>query len=176
MFLLEKSFDLEIVEMELYKENRTPKFRLKNPMENLPVLELDDGTCIAESIAICRYIEEISPVPRLFGGNPEEIAVIEMWNRRAKFAFYMPIEFAGGFMGSDVADGARKRVEKTMRLFDSQLASSTFIAGEVVSVADITTKAALDFGMQFNGISIPDDVPHFSRWNICMDNRKSAAA
>ena len=118
MFLAEKSFEIEIVEMELHRENRTAEFRKKNPMGNLPVLELEDGTCISESIAICRYVEGLQPDPSLFGNSPLSSAVIEMWNRRAEFAFYMPIEFAGGFLGAEVAERSRKRVEKTMRLFD----------------------------------------------------------
>lgn len=173
MFLAEKSFDLQIVEMELHKDNRTTEFRLKNPMGNLPVLELDDGTCISESVAICRYIEQLQPEPSLFGNKSLDIALIEMWNRRAEFAFYMPIEFAGGFLGAEVAEGAIKRVQKTMRLFNDKLSVSKYLAGEWFSIADITAKVALDFGMRFNGIVIPDEVEHFVRWNQALETRES---
>jgi len=173
MFLAEKSFDLQIVEMELHKDNRTTEFRLKNPMGNLPVLELDDGTCISESVAICRYIEQLQPEPSLFGNTSLDIALIEMWNRRAEFAFYMPIEFAGGFLGAEVAEGAIKRVQKTMRLFNDKLSVSKYLAGEWFSIADITVKVALDFGMRFNGIVIPDEVEHFVRWNQALETRES---
>jgi glutathione S-transferase len=97
-----------------------------------------------------------------------------MWNRRSEFAFLMPIEFAGGFLGDDVAQSARGRVEKTMGLFDRELASRPFIAGDTFSVADITTKAAIDFGVRFNGITIPDDVKNFRRWHEETDSRPSA--
>jgi glutathione S-transferase len=173
MFLAEKSFDLQIVEMELHKDNRTKEFRVKNPMGNLPVLELEDGTCISESVAICRYIEQLQPEPSLFGNNPLDMAVIEMWNRRAEFAFYMPIEFAGGFLGAEVAEGAKKRVEKTMQLFNERLSVSKYLAGEWFSIADITAKVALDFGIRFSDIVIPEEVEHFIRWNQALETRES---
>jgi glutathione S-transferase len=176
MYIAEKSLQVEVVSLDLHTDNRTPEFRQKNPMGNLPVLELDDGTCISETIAICRFLEALSPEPRLFGESPVEIATIEMWNRRAEFSFYLPIEFAGGFLGEDVARGARQRVDKTMRLFDSELASRRFIAGETLSVADITTKVAIDFGVRFNQIAVPEDLKNFRRWNAEMDLRPSSKA
>ena len=127
-------------------------------------------------MAICRYLEELTPEPHLFGESPIEIANVEMWNRRSELAFYLPIEFAGGFLGEDVARGARQRVEKTMRLFDAELASRDFIAGETFTVADITTKVAIDSGARFNEITIPKDVENFRRWNAHMDSRPSARA
>lgn len=174
MFIAEKGCDVEVVPMELHKDNRTPEFREKNPIGTLPVLELDDGTCIAESIAICRYLEFLNPDPTLFGTTAIDVATIEMWNRRSEFAFYIPIEFAGGFLGEEVANGARKRVDKTMRLFDRELGQQSFIAGDRLSVADITTKVAIDFGVRFNNIVIPDDVPNFIRWNSEMGSRPSS--
>jgi len=176
MYIAEKSIHVEIVALDLHTDNRAPEFLKKNPMGNLPVLELDDGTCISESMAICRYLEELTPEPRLFGESPLEVANVEMWNRRAELAFYLPIEFAGGFLGEDVARGARQRVERTMRLFDAELASRDFIVGETLTVADITTKVAIDFGVCFNGITIPGDVENFRRWNAEMDSRPSARA
>lgn len=176
IFIAEKSLQVEVVSMDLHKDNRTPEFRKKNPMGTLPVLELDDGTCVAESMAICRYLEALHREPCLLGASPLDIATIEMWNRRSEFAFLMPIEFAGGFLGEDVAQSARGRVDKTMRLFDSELASRPFIAGDTFSVADITTKVAIDFGVRFNGITIPDDMKNFRRWHEETDSRPSANA
>jgi glutathione S-transferase len=176
MYIAEKSLQVEVVVLNLHTDNRTPEFRKKNPMGNLPVLELDDGTCISETIAICRYLEALYPEPCLFGELPIDIATIEMWNRRSEFSFYLPIEFASGFLGEEVALGARQRVDKTMRFFDSELASRRFIAGDALSVADITTKVAIDFGVRFNGIEVPEDVKNFRRWNAEMDSRPSAKA
>lgn len=162
--------------MELHTENRTSAFRRKNPMGNLPVLELDDGTCISESMAICRYLEEISREPALLGSEPLEKATIEMWNRRSELAFYLPIEYAGGFMGDEVAVRARKRVARMLSLFDSELETRQYIAGPGFSVADITTKVAIDFGIRFNGIVVPDALTHFRRWHAEIDGRPSASA
>jgi glutathione S-transferase len=176
MYIAEKSLQVEVVALDLHTDNRTPEFCKKNPMGNLPVLELDDGTCISETMAICRYLEALFPEPRLFGESALEIATVEMWNRRSEFSFYLPIEFAGGFFGADVARGARQRVDKIMRLFDRELESRRFIAGETLSVADITTKVAIDFGVHFNEITVPEDVQNFRRWNAEMDSRPSVEA
>ena len=175
IFIAEKGVDVEIVKMELHKENRTDEFKQKNPMGNLPVLELDDSACISESMAICRYLEEISSEPVLFGSNPLNKATIEMWNRRSELAFYLPIEYAGGFLGENVAEGARRRVERMLRLFDFGLATREFIAGPVFSVADITTKVAIDFGVRFNDIVVPDELQNFLRWNSAMEARPSTS-
>ncbi len=78
IFLAEKGIRVPYVRLEIHKENRTPEFRRKNPLSTLPVLELDDGSCISESIAICRYFEELHPEPPLFGSSPREKAEIEM--------------------------------------------------------------------------------------------------
>lgn len=177
MFIAEKGLDVPTVTMDLHKENRTEEFREKNPLQTLPVLELDDGTCIAESIAICRYLEEAFPgSPQLFGTSPLEAAHIEMWNRRSELAFYLPIEFAGGMFGDRVARRARNQVDGMIRLFDEELASRDFIAGDVFSVADIITKVALDYGVRFHDIVVPAEVTHFRRWSERMDARASAGA
>jgi glutathione S-transferase len=74
MYLAEKGITVPYEALGLHKENRTPEFRRRNPVGTLPVLELDDGTCISESIAICRYFEELHPDPPLFGSTPQEKA------------------------------------------------------------------------------------------------------
>lgn len=87
----------------------------------MPVLELDDGTCIAEIIAICRYLEAISPEPPLFGASPLEIAMIEMWNRRSELSFYLPIEHAGGFLGEEVAQRAINSKPSELLVLEPQI-------------------------------------------------------
>jgi len=176
IFIAEKAIDVDVIKMEIHKENRTDEFRKKNPMGNLPVLELDDGTCLSESMAICRYLEEISPDPALFGSNPLEKAIVEMWNRRSELAFYLPIEYAGGFLGEEVAESARKRVARMLSLFDAELATRQYVAGSAFSVADITTKVAIDFGVRFNGIVVPDDLTYFQRWHSETEIRESVSA
>src|SRR6476646_4043031 len=83
IFLAEKGVELPIGEVDMMKgENKSPDYLSKNPMGTMPLLELDDGTQLAESVAICRYVEELHPDPPLFGTTPIERALIEMWNRR----------------------------------------------------------------------------------------------
>lgn len=97
-----------------------------------------------------------------------------MWNHRSELGFYLPIEYAGGFLGEDVAQRARKRVDKMMRIFEDELVSQPFIAGRSISVADITTVVAIDFGVRFNDIVVPDNVANFQQWHAEMGDRPSA--
>ena len=92
IFLAEKGLKLPTVEVDMMKgENKSPDYLAKNPMGTMPLLELDDGTVLAESVAICRYIEELHPEPPLFGTTPLERAQIEMWNRRMELELLRPI-------------------------------------------------------------------------------------
>ncbi len=176
IFIAEKGLTIPTELLQLHADNRTEAFRAKNPMGNLPVLELDDGTCLSETMAICRYLEELHPEPALFGSDALERATIEMWNRRAELALYMAIEFAGGFAGEEVARSARKRAYRTLQLFDGQLAHHKYVAGEMYSVADITTKVAIDFGVAYNNFELSPDSPHFTRWHAEMSSRASDTA
>jgi glutathione S-transferase len=176
IFIAEKGLDVSLELLDLHKDNRTEAFREKNPLRNLPVLELDDGTCISETMAICRYFDELHPQPPLFGSEPLERAIIEMWNRRAEMSFYLAVEFAGGFLGEDTAERARRGAYKMIDLFDRELATREFIAGSAFSVADITTKVAIDFGIAYNDFELPADAPNFARWHANMSGRPSASA
>ena len=83
IFLAEKGISVELVQVDIMRNaNRTPEFYRKNPLGSLPILELDDGSCLSESVAICRYFEEIQPAPQLFGVGARDQAIVEMWNRR----------------------------------------------------------------------------------------------
>ena len=92
IFLAEKGVEIPVQMIDMTKgENSTPEFLAKNAMGKMPVLELDDGTCISESVAICRYIESQHPEPNMFGADPLEIANIEMWTRRTEINIAIPI-------------------------------------------------------------------------------------
>ena len=92
IFLAEKGVQVPYEEVDIVTaQNRSPEFRKKNPLGVLPVLELDDGTCIAESIAICRYFEETHPQPPLMGIDARDRAIVEMWQRRMEFEIFIPI-------------------------------------------------------------------------------------
>ena len=85
IFLAEKGIDVPLEQVDITKGvNRQPPFLGKNPVGSVPVLELDDGTCIAESVSICRYFEALHPAPPLFGSTPLEVATVDMWLRRVE--------------------------------------------------------------------------------------------
>ena len=177
IYLAEKGLEIPYERLEIHKENRTDEFKKKNRASTLPVLELDDGTCIAESLAICRYFEALHPGAPLFGATPLEQAEIEMWLRRIELRFYLPIEFAGqGVLSSESGALFRQGAMSSMRFFDKVLAEQEFIAGPRYTMADIFTLGAIDFGIAYNGFAIPSELEHFARWHKGVTARPSAAA
>ena len=177
IFLAEKGIEVPYEYLELHTENRTPEFRSKNPFYTLPVLELDDGTCIAESIAICRYFEELHSDPPLFGSTPKEIAEIEMWMRRVEQRLYIAIELSNeDVLPRESALGFRKGVIRMMAFLDERLAEHEFIAGSRYTIADVYALSAIDFGVSYLDYEINQDLGNFSRWHQAVSNRPSAKA
>ena len=187
VFLAEKNIEVPRVSVDLLKgEQRSPQFTALNPRQAVPVLELDDGTVIAESIAICRYFEELEPEPPLFGCSTLERARVEMWQRRIELGLMAAV---GNFfrhshpMMASVevpqiavwAETNRARALKFLPTIEQQLADRPFICGESFTIADITGLVALDF-MKFAGIPLPDDCAHVRRWHGKLAARPSAAA
>jgi glutathione S-transferase len=175
VFLAEKGIDVPYEEVEIMKgAHKTAEFSRLNPTQRLPVLVLDDGTAISETMAICRYFETVKPEPPLFGKTPLEIAQIEMWNRRAEFNFLFTV--AQCFRHSHPAmaeletpqipawaEANKPRVTEVIQIFDRALSKTPFLAGEHFSVADITAAIATDF-MKSARLTVPDDAVHFKRW------------
>jgi glutathione S-transferase len=179
MYLAEKGIVVHYEWLELHKANRTPEFRRKNPIGTLPVLELDDGTCISESIAICRYFEELHPHLPLFGADPRERAEIEMWTRRVEQYLYLPIDFGAHFTRSGSAVAAREFqswTAQSVRFLDRVVQRRNFLAGDHISMADIFAFGALDYGIRFAQFSIPEEFEHLQAWYISMAARPSAQA
>ena len=187
VFLAEKGIEIPRVAVDIMKgEQRTPQFTALNPRQAVPVLELDDGTAIAESIAICRYFEELKPEPPLFGSSTLERAQVEMWQRRIELGLMAAI---GQFfrhshpLMANVevpqiavwAEANRARALKFLPTLERQLADRPFVCGEAFTVADITGLVALDF-MKFAGIPLPDDAAQVRRWHQTLAARPSAAA
>src|SRR5260370_41390319 len=154
IFLAEKGLKLPTVEVDMLKgENKDPEYLSKNPMGTMPLLELDDGTQLAESVAICRYMEELHPDPPLFGTTPIERALIEMWNRRMEFELLRPIidhfvhssEFYKERLTqvADIADLGRMHAQANIRWLDRAFSIRPFIAGDQYTIADITAQCAL---------------------------------
>ena len=186
VFLAEKGVQVPYEDVDIGKAvNRQPEFRKKNPMAGVPVLELDDGTCIAESVAICRYFEELHPEPNLFGVGAKERAEVDMWNRRMEFNLLQPIadsfrqrhEFFKGRIRQvpEYADIQRLNAEDSLKWLDGELANRKFIAGNRFTIADITAMIAVDFG-RVSKIAIQPDQKNLARWHAEVSARPSAKA
>ena len=186
IFMAEKGVDCERVAVDIRGgENISEAYLAKNPGGRVPMLELDDGTCIAESIAICRYLEGMHPQPVLFGTSPLESAVIEMWQRRVELNFMS--EVAGAFRNitgffkdreTPVKEWGQVCAEKApqaLQMFERQLADNTYLAGEQFSVADITLAVALDFAKQVKVVELPH-TPNIDRWYAKVNERPSLQA
>ena len=178
--------DVEIVEVDLLAgEHRTPDYRAKVGVPHVPALELDDGTCISESIAICRYLEHLYPEPNLFGRDAREQAVIEMWTRRCEMYLANPImlnvRFSHPALAAleapqpQVADYNRVSAERFMKTLDRHLAEHEFIAADRVTIADIVGVVGLDFARLVK-YRPPAEFTHLARWLEACRARPAASA
>ncbi|HET9535871.1 MAG TPA: glutathione S-transferase family protein [Mesorhizobium sp.] len=175
IFVVEKGIELPRVQVDLTKgEHRSPEFRKLNSLAQIPVLMLDDGTVITESVAICRYLEEIHPEPPLFGTDAADRAKIEMWNRRAELEIFgtigsVPLHTEPLFKERLVqfpafAESQRQAVPGKWAWLDREMDDGRpFIAGKRFSVADITAGVAAWLGEVF-GMDIPPSLPNVQRW------------
>lgn len=186
IFLAEKNIPMEYVQLDLQKgENISPDMRAKNPIGKVPVLELDDGTCIAESVAICRYFEELHPDPPLMGRTPLEKAQIEMWQRQVEMSLFMQIgmcfQHTTGYFKDRMTPVAEYGVEagkiatKYLKVLDRRLAESKYIGGDNYSIADITALCAIDFARVVK-IKIAEEQTNLQRWYADVSSRPSAKA
>jgi glutathione S-transferase len=187
VFLAEKGIEVVYEQVDIMTgAHKAEGFTKLNPVQRVPVLILDDGLAIAETMAICRYFEALQPEPSLFGRTPLEIAEIEMWNRRAEISFLFPV--AQCFRHSHPAmaelekpqvlawaEANKPRVAEIIQIFDEALKSRPYLAGGQFSVADITALIAADF-MKPARLTIPDDAGHFKRWYEEVRARPSARA
>jgi glutathione S-transferase len=186
VFLAEKGLKVPLEEVDIMKGvNRKPEFLAKNPLGGIPVLELDDGRLIAESVAICRYFEVLHPEPALFGTGAFEQATVEMWNRRIELALLVPVGMVWAHLHEltrtrikqipEVGEQSCKVVEQRYQWLDRELANRPFLAGDKYSIADITALVVIDFA-KFNNISIQPDQKNLARWHQNVSSRPSAVA
>ena len=186
IFLAEKGVEVDTVQIDIGKaENRQPEFLAKNPMGGVPVLELDDGRFLAETVAICRYFEETHPDPPLMGTDAADHAWVEMWNRRmehevalnAMQAFRQTHDFFKGRIPQVPEYGAvcKEAVLKRLAWLDTELADREFIAGDRYTIADITALVGIDFG-RVSKISIDPAQKNLQRWHEAVSSRPSAKA
>ena len=187
IFLAEKGIKVPTEQIDLGQlQQRSAAYTAINPMQRVPALVLDNGTVIAESIAICRYFEAVQPDPPLFGRGALETAMVEMWNRRAEFHLFLPV--ASVFQHLHPAmkvmvdpqvaawgEANRPRVFDFLNFLDGELKDRPFVAGRGYSVADITALVAVDF-MRVSKMAVPDDLANVRRWHAAVSARPSAAA
>lgn len=188
MFLAEKGVTIPTVQINLIKgQHRTAEYMARDPFIRVPLLELDNGEYLGESVAICRYIEELHPAPPLFGRTAQERAFVEMWSRRAEFELLPAV--AGAFRhGTEIgkalepnqipalAEASKTRALQVMKIFDSVLGDRRFAAGPDFSIADITLLCSVDFGANTGAVQTPDDLQHLKRWHGEISARPSAKA
>ncbi|MCH8082744.1 MAG: glutathione S-transferase family protein [Myxococcales bacterium] len=186
IFLAEKDIEVPIVDVDIIKsENRQPDFLAKNPLGGVPILELDDGTIIAESTAICRYFEETKPEPPLMGLDARDRAIVEMWLRRVEFEVTFPIfqafrnthDFFKGRITQVPEWGAacKKRAIEQLAWLDGELTDRPFVAGDRYTFADITLLVGIDFG-RVSEIRIEPEHKNLARWYGEVSSRPSAKA
>ena len=187
IFLAEKGIQVPYEDVDIGKAvNRQPEYRKKiNVLGEVPVLELDDGTHIAESVAICRYFEELHPQPPLFGVGALERAQVDMWNRRMEFHLLLLVaqtfrntsEFFKGRIPQvpQFAEVTRAAAVKSYAWLDEELANRPFIAGDKFTIADITALCAVDFG-RVSKIRIQPEQKNLARWREEVSARPSAKA
>jgi glutathione S-transferase len=188
IFLAEKGISVPMERVRMMKrEHKAPAFMQKNSLGQVPVLELDDGTCISESLAICRYFEELHPAPALFGHDPIERAKIEMWIRRAEFRLWSPMGQVwinadprtapvNPNQFKDYGEHSKKVVANAMKWIDRELSDGReFLAGASYSMADIVLLFGIDFA-KFVNMDMPEDASHLRAWHARVSARPSANA
>jgi glutathione S-transferase len=187
VFLAEKGISVPSEPVDLgAMEHKTEAFTALNPLQRLPVLELDDGTIITESVAICRYFEGLRPEPPLFGRGALEEALVEMWNRRVELnllagvaAVFRHLHPAmRGFEDPQVpewGEANKPRVMDFLDLLDAELKDRLYLAGDRFTVADITALIAVDF-MRPAKLAMPEDLVNIRRWYGHVSSRPSARA
>lgn len=186
MFLAERGVTVETVPVPIATQgNLDPSYLQKNPLGLLPALELDDGTVLCESMAICRYFDEVSPGPSLFGQGALQRAQVEQWSRHAELELLLPI--AQSFQNSspfwvgrreqvtEFGEVARKHALARMAFFDAALEGKEHLVGDSLTVADITLFCGLDFGRVVK-VRVDDSMPNLARHYRAMGARASASA
>ncbi len=187
IFLAEKGIEVPLIPVDMAAmQHKSAEITALNPFQRLPILELDDGTVLTESVAISRYFEELHPEPPLFGRGALGKAQVEMWNRRVEL--YLMAAITAAFRHTHPAmveweipqvpawgEANRPKALNYMKIIDDQLATHEFVAGDEFSIADITLLVALDF-LKPARIVIPDELNHLRRWHAAVSSRPSAKA
>jgi glutathione S-transferase len=187
IFMAEKGVSVPTEQVDMMKmEHKTAEYTAINPLQRMPVLVLDDGTVIAESLAICRYFDALHPEPPLFGVGPKEIALVEMWSRRVENNFFATVAAVFRHLHPAMkelevpqvpawAEANKPRVTQFLELLDTELGKHEFIVGDRFTVADITALCTVDF-MKPARLTVPEGAANVKRWHAAVSARPSAKA
>ena len=186
IFLAEKSISIPFVHVPMRQgAHKSAEFMVKDSLGQVPVLELDDGATLSESIAICRYLEELHPAPALFGNDAWQRAQVEMWMRRIEFALMSRIGAVWvnthkytahlGTQYKDYGEASRVRSLKALHWLNDELKGREFLATDTFSMADIVALTTIDFAT-FIGIETPAELTHLQAWHARVSARPSAGA
>jgi glutathione S-transferase len=187
IFAAEKGIKLALEDVDILTgQSRTPDFLAKNSSGAVPVLELDDGSYLSESVAICRYLEGLQPEPNLFGRDLREQSEIERWNRRMELELFAPIArtaqntspiFQNRFKQfPEYGEAQRAVVYQRLERMDQELDGHEFVAANRFTIADITALVAIDIGGRLAHIQIAPRLAHLTRWHGMVSGRASAKA
>lgn len=186
MFAAEKGIELPKHDVDLMAgENRQTGYKEKNPAGQLPCLELDDGTIVAEVTAICEYLEDTQPSPALIGTNPVEKAETRMWTRRVDLNIIEPL--ANGFRYGEglaifkdriptvpeASEGLKRVARTNLTWLDGLMAGRQYLCGDRFTMADILLYAFLDFGAGV-GQPLPQELANINAWFARVGARPSA--
>lgn len=188
MFMLEKGIEIPFIETDLMgAENRKPPYTDKNPGGQMPALELDDGTVIGETVAICEYLEDVHPSPVLVGSTPKEKAVHRQWQRRVELSItehmYNGFRYGAGAdlfrermrLIPEAVDGLTTLVQEKLAWLDGQMEGKDYICGNEMRLIDLILYCAMDFGTGV-GQAISGDLKNLTAWFSRMESRPSAEA
>ena len=186
IFAAEKDIELELINCDIAKgEHKTKDFLKKNPSGKIPVLELDDGRCISESVAICRYLEEIHPEPNLFGVDAFELAYVESRNRQIELELWTQIGTSwvnGPIVGKlgrfkeipEAKETSDKNTKNFYERLNNEFSTIQFVAGARYTIADITLLSAIDFATAMVALKPDSTLRHLFRWHKEVSERPSA--
>jgi len=186
IFLAEKGVDLPETFVDMRKrEHKSPEYRAKNSLGQIPTLELDDGTTISETVAICRYFEELHPEPALFGRTALEKAHVDMWTRRVELQLMVPVgmfwrhahPYTAALLTQfkDFGESNREHVTGAMRWLDRELDGREFFALDAFTMADICALTTIDFA-NWIGLETPAEFANLRAWHTRVSERPSASA
>lgn len=188
IFAAEKGMELEHIMCDMTKrEHKSEEFLAKNQSGKIPVLELEDGRCIPESVAICRYLEAIQPEPNLFGRDAFELGFIEARNRQLELEFWTQVGTSwvnGPIVGKmnlfkqipDAKVASDKNVHAYYKRLDNEFADTEYVAGDRFTVADITLFSGVEFASGLVGLPPSEELTHLKRWHAQVSERPSISA